>query len=167
MWKNRKLYNQWVRQYAGDVRRYFGTWGLSRTEVDDLTQEAFLQVWKSMHTFRQETSPKVWLLTICKRLAWKSVKARNPQQVRDIEELYDYLPDPTDNQALLEQRSRLKTIVANLPKLSPNHQEVLLLHYMQELTEPEIAEFLEIPKGTVHSRLRFARQKLRILCQAD
>lgn len=162
---HKQLYERMVREHTVHVRRYLGGWGFTETEVEDLTQETFLQAWKTLPSYREESSPKVWLLSICRRVAWRFTQ-QNPRTYEIVtDEMSESPQSQIDNQKLLEERSRLKVIAQNMVKLSPLHQEVLILHYMQDLTEPELSSILGVPPGTVHSRLRAARQQLRTLCQ--
>jgi RNA polymerase sigma-70 factor (ECF subfamily) len=62
---------------------------------------------------------------------------------------------------IAEQHELQETVRALLGELPPNHRAVLVLHYLQDYSIPEIAEILDCPEGTVKSRLHHARKLLR------
>lgn len=164
--KYREIYQALVSHHVDDAYRYFCRWGLSPAEAEDCVQESFLQAWKSIKTYREEASPRVWLLSICRRVAWRSSQARRKEFALREEAQHEPPAQREDGFAAAEQRDGLRLIATQMEKLSDAHQEVLYLHYLHELTEPEIARLLGIPKGTVHGRLRVARKQLRIHCQS-
>ncbi len=164
---NEQLYDQLVERHATDVYRYFHHWGFSASEVKDLSQEAFLQAWRSLPSYRRESSLKVWLLTICKRLAWKRAQHQSQSKELLTETLFENVHPSVDGQRVLEQKALLLAIERHLPRLTEPQREVLFLFYHQELSEREISELLDTPTGTIHSRLHNARKILRMHCQSD
>lgn len=162
---NEQLYEQLVERHATDVYHYFHHWGYSRAEVHDLSQEAFLEAWKSLSSYRGDSSLKVWMLTICKRIAWR--RARDHAKSKELltETFFESIHPSVDGQRVLEQKALLRAIAQHLPRLKEAQREVLYLFYHQELSEREISELLGTPQGTIHSRLHNARKQLRLYCQ--
>lgn len=101
-----------------------------------------------------------WLFSVTRRVlaqhrrrAW--VRRWVPGLVPDV-------PDPrADPRRAAEDEQLVKRIQAALESLSPDHREVLVLHELEERTEAEIAELLDLPIGTVRSRTRAAREHFR------
>jgi RNA polymerase sigma-70 factor (ECF subfamily) len=131
----------------------------SRTEAEDLVQEAYLQAWKSFHRFEPGTNCRAWLFKILfhviqhHRRRWFKFKF-----VADSEELLEttlvYEPPVADDLSDEE-------ILAAFRKLPQAFAEVVLMADVYEFTYKEIQEALGIPIGTVMSRLSRGRQMLR------
>ena len=130
-----------------------------RTEAEDLVQEAYLQAWKSFHRFEMGTNCRAWLFKILfhvihhHRRKWFSSKL-----VKESDELLEnvltYEPPVPEN--LTDE-----DILAALTKVPQDFREVLLLADVQEFSYKEVAETLQIPLGTVMSRLSRGRKLLR------
>jgi RNA polymerase sigma-70 factor (ECF subfamily) len=119
--------------------------------LDDLTQEVFLRAWRS--DFRGQSSAKTWLCRIAKNLAIDTWRAR--KETVDADTIIERLPspgvDPTARVQALEMLARLPF----------DDQLLLVLACVEEWSMTEIGEVLEIPAGTVKSRLFALRQQLR------
>lgn len=130
-----------------------------RTEAEDLVQEAFLQAWKSFHRFELGTNCRAWLFRILfhvihhHRRKWFS--SNSVQESEDpLENVLTYEPPVPEN--LTDE-----DVLAALAKVPPDFREVMLLTDVQEFSYKEVAEALEIPLGTVMSRLSRGRKILR------
>ena len=75
-----ELYHMMVNEYTPSVYKYFCSCRLSPVEAEDLTQETFLEAWKSLPGFRRESSPKTWLIKISRRIVWRYIKNRKKKQ---------------------------------------------------------------------------------------
>jgi RNA polymerase sigma-70 factor, ECF subfamily len=130
-----------------------------RTDAEDLLQETYLQAWKSFHRFEIGTNCRAWLFKILfhvihhHRRKWFSSRF-----VKESDELLEnvltYEPPVSEN--LTDE-----DILAALTKLPQDFREVLLLADVQEFSYKEVAETLQIPLGTVMSRLSRGRRILR------
>lgn len=125
----------------------------------DLAQETFLQAWRSFHRFEPGTNCRAWLYRILLHV-WSHERRRRTREpilfdseVADVETpLYDPpIPDNLSEAQVLEA----------LDRLAPGHRAIVLLSDVEDLSYREIAEILEIPIGTVMSRLSRARRTLR------
>ena len=138
--------------------------GEDRPLAEDLVQETLLRV------LRQRTYPvdrpfKPWLYTIATNLArdhFKSAAVRQRWRSGDEEEtllnLYDSAPGPEERALAAEQGSEVR---AALAQLREEYRVVLLLRFYQGFSLQEIAETLQIPLGTVKSRLSVGVHRLR------
>lgn len=159
-----ELVSRYYRQVFAFLARF-----LSRTDVaEDITQEIFVKINNSLATFDTSKSFKPWLFAVAANRARDAMRAGG-RQVRTLsldrssspsqeQSLGDILPDteqesPTDELIRLETRDRVRTMVDQLPE---NAREILLLAYYQQLPYKDIAETLDIPVGTVKSRLHKA-----------
>src|SRR5438094_2177568 len=136
-------------------------------EAQDLTQEVFLRVFKTIKTFRStEGSFGTWLARVTRNLLIDHYRRTRQQRVTDSIE--DQLPvleqtgscgTARPDQALAG-REASEILQATLQKLSPDLREAVILRDLQEMEYREIANVLQIPEGTVKSRINRGRAEL-------
>lgn len=126
----------------------------NRADVaEDLTQQTFVEAWKALASYRGKSSLSTWLHSIAYHQYTHWLRAR-----------HDHAPlEEADRVAAPQDDTLWGSIVLPraLAQLSAELRETFLLYHIQELSVPEIALVLEIPRGTVKSRLFVARQRLR------
>ncbi len=139
--------------------------GGDRMLAEDLVQEAFLHAFRGISGYRHPRPFKPWLYTIalnCYRDRYKRSEFRQAVQAIDDPqagfEPSDPSPSPEDQQV---KQADLEKLFVALRQLPLPQREALLLRYSQGLSLAEIAEILEIPVGTVKSRLSIGLQRLR------
>lgn len=126
--------------------------------LDDLVQDVFLKAWKGIGKMRQDSKFSTWLY----RIAWNvgsDYRKHIAKTLTKQEKLTLNTADPThsDWQTLHHQ----DLVSRGLRTLKDSHAMVIILHDLEEKSQPEIARILEIPVGTVKSRLFHARAQLR------
>lgn len=127
----------------------------------DITQEAFLRLWKQMEGGEAILNPRAWLLRVARNLAEdhaKSAFRRNgthPPQTMNGVQAHD--PLPLENLEREETFAQLRAVLGQMPKAD---REVLTLRYALEYDTEEIARLLAINTTAVHMRLSRARQRL-------
>ena len=132
-------------------------------EAADLTQEVFIAALGALDSYRGEAAFKTWLFSItvnlCRR-RWRQRQARERLN-RVLQSIFPFnsAPPPAPEEALLrgEERAELWQAVA---ALGERYRPLLILFYEHELPVAEIARILELPVGTVLSRLHTARERL-------
>jgi RNA polymerase sigma-70 factor (ECF subfamily) len=139
-------------------------------EAQDLTQDVFLRVFRTLASFRAgEGSFSVWLMRLTRNLLIDNYRRSRQERATDsIEEQLPMLEEKASlssrTDGLLAGREASEILQAALAKLSPELKETLILRDLQELEYREIAETLGVPEGTVKSRLNRGRAELaRIL----
>ncbi|MBV9268987.1 MAG: sigma-70 family RNA polymerase sigma factor [Acidobacteriaceae bacterium] len=139
-------------------------------EAQDLTQDVFLRVFKSLASFRAgEGSFTVWLTRLTRNLLVDHYRRTKHDRATDsLEEKLPVLEERTAQYAradgLLAGREASELLQIALEKLSPELRETVILRDLQELEYREIARVLDVPEGTVKSRLNRGRAELaRIL----
>jgi len=139
-------------------------------EAQDLTQDVFLRVFKTIGSFRSgEGSFSVWLMRLTRNLLIDHYRRSKQERATDsIEEQLPVLEEKVSmtsrTDGLLAGREAGEILQAALEKLSPELRETLILRDLEELEYREIAEALGVPEGTVKSRLNRGRAELaRIL----
>jgi RNA polymerase sigma-70 factor (ECF subfamily) len=145
----------------------------SNHEAQDLTQEVFLRVFRSLKSFRSgEGSFAVWLSRLARNLLIDHYRRTKLDRVTDsIEAQLPVLEEKTmaggRTEALLAGREASEALQAGLQKLSPELREAVILRDLEELEYKEIAQVLNVPEGTVKSRLNRGRAELaRVLRKA-
>jgi RNA polymerase sigma-70 factor (ECF subfamily) len=142
----------------------------SDQEAQDLTQEIFLRVFRSLKSFRAgEGSFAVWLSRLSRNLLIDHYRRTKLERSTDsIEEQLPMLEEKTAMSAradgLVAGREASELLQGALQKLSPELRETVILRDLEELEYKEIAQVLNVPEGTVKSRLNRGRAELaRIL----
>jgi len=131
------------------------------TEAEDITQEAFVRVWRGLSGFRGQARFTTWLYRIVHNLCLNRLPGlqRELLQTEPLEEvLADPGPSPADLFAVREQMAFLH---AQMDRLPEKYRLVLTLRYLQHLSYDEIAAALEMPMGTVKTHIHRARRLLR------
>jgi RNA polymerase sigma factor (sigma-70 family) len=133
--------------------------------AEELLQDTLVAVWKSARCFEERSSVLTWLIGIARRQAHNTLRQRK-LPLADMSEL-EYMPAPELEPEEFALASVVRDELARAFRcLAPVHREILLLIFIQELSYQETATVLEIPVGTVKSRLSNARRALRALLDA-
>jgi RNA polymerase sigma-70 factor (ECF subfamily) len=126
-------------------------------EADDLTQQAFLVAQRKLHQLREADRAAAWLFAVLRSCFLKSLRRQRPVNAATLNLEVEQVAGPTPEVADID-RERLAAALADLPE---EFRLVVLMFYFEELSYQEIAEQLEIPIGTVMSRLSRAKGHLR------
>jgi RNA polymerase sigma-70 factor (ECF subfamily) len=164
------LVRRYERELYGYLRRYLGDSNLA----EDVFQNTFLQLYLKSAQYEAGRPVRPWLYTIATHQAIDALRRNARHQILSLEQhrtdngegevrsLLDSLesrgPAPLDNLAADERKERVRAGVDRLPEFL---REVVILAYYQGLKYREIADILDIPVGTVKSRLHAALNKLQ------
>ncbi len=138
-----------------------------RNLAEDVLQETFLAAYRGRGGFRGQSCPETWIYRIAIHVALKVRRRRS----RD-ERLHRAIPSvPADRQKpdhheAAGRNERAHRLHEAMDKLSEAHRVVLSLQALRGLSSGTIAEILDVPEGTVHSRAHAARCRLRELLEA-
>lgn len=136
--------------------------------AQDLTQEVFLRIYKSLGKFRGKSSLKTWTYRVCinhcrSRLGRKSLPVSSLTfDDGSVREIADEAPGPAENLLAVDAARRIESA---LPRLDETYREAVILRDLEELPYQEIAEILDVPIGTVRSRIARGRERLRLLLE--
>jgi RNA polymerase sigma-70 factor (ECF subfamily) len=140
----------------------------------ELGQETFIRAFQNLSSFEGRSSFSTWLYRIASNLAidWRRREMRYPvARGEEAETELRRIPSAQGDSFREAARDELgRQVQAALKELTPEHREVILLREMEGLSYEEISDILGCPKGTVMSRLHYARDHLRHLLkdlQAD
>ncbi|MDZ4843401.1 MAG: sigma-70 family RNA polymerase sigma factor [Hyphomicrobium aestuarii] len=154
-------FRQLYQAYAPRVKSYMIRQGADANTAEELAQETLLTVWRKAALYSGEKgSATTWIFTIARNLRIDRLRREVPWQ--ELPEGHnetassDILPDEVVSEA--ERRGRVQLAMSTLPE---DQLEVVNLSYIDGLSHSEIAEKLDLPLGTVKSRMRLAYQKIR------
>lgn len=162
-----QAFEELFHRYRDDVFRFAFLVVHDAALAQDVTQEAFLKVFRSIHKFQFRSSFKSWLyrvavneaITLLRRRRIKEDLDPAPEAGRAVPAdlpVRDWQPE----EAALEQE--MKWALRNaIHQLDPAHRSVIVLKYFHDFSDAEIAGVLKCPAGTVKSRLHRARELLR------
>jgi RNA polymerase sigma-70 factor (ECF subfamily) len=153
-------FDDWVRQYQ---RLLFGIaywWTRSRTDAEELTQEAFFQAYRSRSSLREIEAVKGWLVGILRHCYAQMCRKGHSKMEIPLDEVMEKSGETIDLRSDGADPHDFLALRQALERLDERHRLPLVLFYFQELSYREIAEALELPLGTVMSQLFRARQLL-------
>jgi RNA polymerase sigma-70 factor (ECF subfamily) len=133
--------------------------------AEDLVSEVFLEVWRKAGRFEGRSQVSTWLLAIARYKAISQLRNRSVDQLD--EQAAETIEDPSDNpEELMAKRDRGAVMRKCLTELSPAHREIIDLVYYHEKSMEEVARIMQVPEGTVRTRMFYARKRLAELLRA-
>jgi RNA polymerase sigma-70 factor (ECF subfamily) len=162
-----KAFEEIVRRYHRQVGSILYLTLGSRKDVEDLMQDVFVRVHRSLARVNVETTLFSWIYRIAVNIAIDEVRRRRIRKIVSM----DFLTEPGGKEIQLEDPGRASDsvlsaekrdqILAALQRLSPAHRAALVLREYEDLTYKEIAETLGISEQAVKSRIFRAREELK------
>lgn len=141
----------------------------NRDDAYDISQEAFLRVYKSAHTYDESQPFLPWFYKIIANLCrtWLKRRSRRDHRKVELDEVSYLLVSPDNPEAAVIQKETVARLRTALLQLSFNDREIITLQHFRGMSYDEIAELLQIPRGTVMSRLYYARKRLAELMRRN
>jgi RNA polymerase sigma-70 factor, ECF subfamily len=164
--QDRRAFAQLFEYFAPRIKSFLQRSGLSEQAAEELAQEAMLAVWRKASLFDPSSKgAAAWIFTIARNLRIDAYRRsqRTPSlnaSDAELEFQIDASPQPDLQLTASQSESRVR---AALSPLSPDPMKVVELSFFEEKAHSEIAQALDIPLGTVKSRLRLAMERLRKL----
>lgn len=140
-----------------------------RDLAEELTQETFLRAYRELKSFRGEAKFSSWLIRIALNLSnsyFSSKRFKQRKQTESLEMENDRTTNETPH-SRAERHEMLKRFRASLELISPKLREVMVLCGLEDRSYEEAAQILEIPVGTVRSRLNQARLEVKAACRVE
>jgi RNA polymerase sigma factor (sigma-70 family) len=153
----REAFDELIDRWHEPVWRYLRRMSGSDDSAADLSQDTWLRVLRGIASLRDPARVRPWLFGIARRVAIDRLRRQYARPLDDEAELED-LPAAETDAGLESDLAALESGVASLPL---RERETLALFHLRELSIEEIAGLLQVPAGTVKSRLFRARRMLR------
>lgn len=151
----RVLYDRHATAMLRLIRRLTSDRGLA----EEILQETWLAVWRSAGSFRAEASARSWLFGVTRRQAHNRLRGPRPQLL-DLDQAPEPIQDGPGVEDTVLTGLRSEELAVAVGALPQHLREVLVLVLVDDLSYPEIAGVLDIPVGTVKSRMSHARRRL-------
>jgi RNA polymerase sigma-70 factor, ECF subfamily len=141
----------------------------NRHEAEDIAQEAFIRAYVNIKSFNQDLKFSTWLFRIATNLCIDRIRKKKPDYYLDAEvsgtdgltmysQLSSNAPLPETELESLELQESVQKEILKLPE---KYRSVIVLKYIEELSLNEISEILDLPLGTVKTRIHRGREALR------
>jgi len=161
-------FSELFERHQKDVARLVSRMLGAASDAQDVMQEVFLQVFRSLPEFRGKSRLSTWIYRVAVNVV---LMHRRSARSRPVLAGADLAPPPTDPQPLPDEQVELSIRVAALERLmdrlSEKKRTVFVLHELQGLSPIEIAEVVGAPVLTVRTRLFYARKELMTLISRD
>lgn len=154
-------------------RAYAAAYGIvgNRDDALDLAQESFVRAYRAMHRFDPAMPFYPWLHQIVRNTCLNHLKRKKRRGEQSLDELmeqgYDAREDAPSASEALETDDIRQQVARAMTRLSPDHREILRLRHMMDLSYAEIATMINVPIGTVMSRLHAARKALKKVIEEE
>ena len=162
---NRQIFDEMYDQWKGHIYRYLVHYVGSVSDVEDLFQEVWLKAYSQCDHLRDSQRARAWIFRIARNCAFDHL--RKNRRKTQVWVLSDLAMSPQDENAILEgiaapgasptevsvERERQRIVHKVLKQLDPVSQEVFQMHFFESLVLEEIAEILDIPLGTVRTKI--------------
>jgi RNA polymerase sigma-70 factor (ECF subfamily) len=141
----------------------------NRQEAEDIAQEAFIRAYVNIDSFDANRKFSTWLYRIATNLTIDRIRKRKPDYYLDAEikgteglNMYSQLPDkqrlPGEEVENMELQHYILQQISDLP---PKYRSIIILRYLEDFSLKEISDILDIPLGTVKTRIHRGREALR------
>lgn len=141
----------------------------NRHEAEDIAQETFIRAYVNIHSFDDQRKFSTWLYRIATNLTIDRIRKRKPDYFLDAEikgteglDMYSQLAIddrlPEEEVEGLELQDHIHKEISDLP---PKYRSIIILRYLEDFSLKEISDILDIPLGTVKTRIHRGREALR------
>lgn len=157
-----RAWEELVDATADDIFRMAVSFTRHRPEAEDLTQEVFLKLWQNLHRYTTDSSFRAWAFRVARNLFVDAYRrSRDQRKATWVDpEFLELLPGGEDPHTRAVRRQRLELARAALERLPEELAQLILLRDFADWSYEELAEELELPLGTIKSRLNRARREL-------
>ena len=155
---DRAAFDTLVRRYQDPIHR-FVTWSLGDNEADDATQDVFVEVYRSLGTWRRQSTFRTWLYGVARNVCRHHARrGAGRGQLHEID--VDDLPGTSNPYRHVAERDANALLLSAIARLPRDQRVTLMLRAWEGLPYDHIAAVTDVPVGTVRSRLHSARRTL-------
>ncbi|MUK89433.1 sigma-70 family RNA polymerase sigma factor [Ornithinibacillus sp. L9] len=154
------IISDWFEEYGNDIY-HFLIYRIGPSDAEDLLQEVFIKALKGYKSFKQNSSPKTWLLSIARNVAIDESRKRKSRKWGNTIPLEKANEPKTDisPETIMDLNEETKIIYQCIQRLKANYQDVLILRGIKELSVRESAKILKWSENkvkTTHYRAKIA-----------
>ncbi len=163
--RDRAAFGDLFDNYAPRIKSFMLRKGANPEQAEDLVQETMIAVWTKAGLYQEERgSVTTWIFTIARNLRIDRIRREHTVHLTELGD-YDEPDDgPISDELLISAEAQ--SLVAKALKDIPDEQKsILILSYVDDVPQSEIAERLKLPLGTVKSRMRLAYRRMRKLLE--
>ncbi len=158
-----ELYRHYRAEVARNLHRMLGP---GRGDLEDVLQEVFIEVFRSIGRFRGDAKLTTWLYRVCVNVALQRLRKRKRRAEISSDDVGERSTDETPEREL-DNRRRLDAVYRILDELSPKKRVVFILHEIEGREPKEIAGIVGAPVLTVRTRLHYARKEFSARAATD
>lgn len=161
--KNNRAWEEILRRYKKRVFNISYQFVGRMDEAEDLTQEIFFKVFHSLHKFNQEANFQYWIIRVSKNYCidyYRKKRKERESMVDNMEQVITVLKSVSTPHLVLEEKEKQKAIRESISNLPAILRSCIVLRNLYGYSYQDIAKILNIPEGTVKSRINRGRQEL-------
>ena len=159
--RDRKAFMQLFEHFAPRVKSYLLRLGAKDGDAEDLMQEVMLTVWHRAHQYdRSKARASTWIFTISRNKRIDAIRRERRPEI-DLNDPALVADGPAEPDRAFETSEWSAVVKRAIEKIPPEQAELLKLSFFEEKSHDAIAKQLDLPLGTVKSRIRLAVSKLR------
>jgi RNA polymerase sigma-70 factor (ECF subfamily) len=160
---NTEAFGELIERYEPKLLRYGKKFLSTEEDIEDIVQDVFISAYRNIQSVDTSLKFSPWIYRIAHNAFVNALrkKSRNPLTLVDFDVFIGH-PVYEDPDVLEKEQEEIKDkIHRGLAELVPKYREVLILHYLEELSYKEISEVLQVPMGTIGIRMMRAREALK------
>jgi RNA polymerase sigma-70 factor (ECF subfamily) len=166
VFENKELYSLLVSRYETKLMRYIRRIsGFSQDDTEDILQEAFINAYRNLRGFDTDRKFSSWIYRITHNQTISHARRQKTRQKYQIDgiddELVSRLASDDDIARDMERSMEAEEVRDLLARLDARHRDILILHYLEEMSYSEVSDVLRIPVGTVGTRLMRAKKAFK------
>ena len=156
-----------VKRYKDQLLNFVYRFLNNQEEAEDVVQETFLRVYRNKFAYTRVAKFSTWIYTIAGNLARTELRRRKRRKLFSLSDMgvedrdYEISDEVFNPETHVEGSLQEEIIQREISKLSPKFREVIILRDVQELSYEEISKIIQVPIGTVKSRVNRARLRLQ------
>jgi RNA polymerase sigma-70 factor (ECF subfamily) len=158
---DREAFSSLFDAFAPRVKSFMIRKGASPDLAEDLVQETMINVWTKAGMYDPAKGTVLtWVFTIARNLRIDRIRRESSRPLAELGE-YDAPSDEPGSEEILARKDEARRVARALAGIAPEQKEILMLSFVDDVPQSEIARRLKLPLGTVKSRMRLAYNHLR------
>ncbi|WP_438865081.1 sigma-70 family RNA polymerase sigma factor [Neptunicella sp.] len=164
--QDRNAFIELFNAISAKLKAYALSCGANDSDAEEIVQECFITVWNKAHLYRPDAAAATtWLYRIVRNKRIDFLRKQRPDQIQSYDIFPDMAGDSLENNLDSDlNRDFTRTLVNSLPE---EQRQIIFNVYFEGKSHSEIAELMNIPLGTIKSRLRLAMKKLDTLAKEN